>query len=57
MSINHRPVAEGHGGSDVSAMRDLLHTIAGMPEVSDDVLGAVCSSFQAALQNRGRRPA
>ena len=56
MLIDYKFVAAGQGDSDLSALRDLLNTITSMSEVSDDVVGSVCGSFNAALRNRGRRP-
>ena len=55
MLIDYRFVAAGQGDSDVSALRDLLNTITAMLDISDDVVGSVCGSFNAALRNRGRR--
>lgn len=54
LSLDDQVFATGHGDSDISAMRDLLGAIVTRPEISNDILGAICGSFRSALMNEHR---
>jgi hypothetical protein len=49
-------VGSGNGDSDAAALRDLIHTIEGTPDLRSDILiDSLKSSLKAAEHNEGRQ--